>query len=47
MKEAELTLSSAQAIYASANEIREELWAQVVKNGYDAQEALQLVKQEL
>lgn len=36
LKEAELTLSSARAIYSSAEESREQLWAQVVKNGYDA-----------
>lgn len=36
LEEAELTLSSTQAIYSSAVETQEELWAQVVKNGYDA-----------
>lgn len=34
--EAELTLESAEAIYNSAKESDENLWAQVVKNGYDA-----------
>lgn len=34
--EAELTFSSARAIYTSASTDRENLWAQVVKNGYDA-----------
>lgn len=36
LEEAELTLLSARAIYDSAIESRAELWAQVVKNGYDA-----------
>ena len=36
LREAELTLNSAHAIYNSASEQHEELWAQVVKNGYDA-----------
>ena len=36
VKEAELTLESAEAIYNSAEESGESLWAQVVKNGYDA-----------
>jgi uncharacterized protein (UPF0332 family) len=36
LEEAELTLSSAQVIHNSAVETHEELWAQVVKNGYDA-----------
>lgn len=36
LKEAELTLESAQAILHSAEENNENLWAQVVKNGYDA-----------
>lgn len=36
LREAELTLSSARAVYESADESRENLWAQVVKNGYDA-----------
>lgn len=35
-EEAELTLESAEAIYNSAEESGENLWAQVVKNGYDA-----------
>jgi HEPN domain-containing protein len=34
--EAELTLESAEAIYNSAKKSDEDLWAQVVKNGYDA-----------
>lgn len=33
---AELTLESAQAIHNSATESGENLWAHVVKNGYDA-----------
>ena len=36
IEEAELTMESAKAIYDSAQETGEELWAQVVKNGYDA-----------
>jgi HEPN domain-containing protein len=36
LREAELTLSSAHAIYNSASEQQEAMWAQVVKNGYDA-----------
>jgi len=36
LKEAELTLESAEAIYSSAEKSDENLWAQVVKNGYDA-----------
>lgn len=36
LTEAELTLESAEAIYVSADESGENLWAQVVKNGYDA-----------
>jgi hypothetical protein len=36
LTEAELTLKSAAAIYKSADESGENLWAQVVKNGYDA-----------
>jgi HEPN domain-containing protein len=36
LEEAELTLESAEAIYNSAKESNEDLWAQVVKNGYDA-----------
>lgn len=35
-EEAELTLESAEAIYNSAEESGENLWAQVVKNGCDA-----------
>lgn len=35
-EEAELTLESAQAIHDSARETGNDLWAQVVKNGYDA-----------
>lgn len=35
-EEAELTLESAEAIYSSAEDSGENLWAQVVKNGYDA-----------
>lgn len=35
-EEAELTLASARAIYRAAEESGERLWAQVVKNGYDA-----------
>jgi HEPN domain-containing protein len=38
LAEAELTYSSAKAIYDSATENEENLWAQVVKNGYDAME---------
>ncbi len=36
LHEAELTLASARAIYESADESGANLWAQVVKNGYDA-----------
>lgn len=36
LEEAELTLESAQAIYRTAQEAGEMLWAQVVKNGYDS-----------
>lgn len=36
LTEAELTLESARAIYTSATEENRELWADVVKNGYDA-----------
>lgn len=36
MKAAELTLESAQAIYRTAQETGDELWSQVVKNGYDS-----------
>jgi hypothetical protein len=36
LNEAELTLESAQAIYNTASETGNKLWAQVVKNGYDA-----------
>lgn len=36
LEEAELTFESAQAIHNSARESGENLWAQVVKNGYDA-----------
>lgn len=36
LTEAGLTLESAAAIYRSADESGENLWAQVVKNGYDA-----------
>jgi len=36
VEEAELTLVSAEAIYSSAEESGGNLWAQVVKNGYDA-----------
>lgn len=36
LEEAELTLESAEAIYNTAEESGENLWAQVVKNGYDA-----------
>lgn len=38
LREAELTLSSARAIHASATADQVNLWAQVVKNGYDAME---------
>lgn len=38
LEEAELTLESARAIYRSAENSGEDLWAQVVKNGYDAME---------
>ncbi|PSG99220.1 MAG: hypothetical protein BRC29_03785 [Nanohaloarchaea archaeon SW_7_43_1] len=36
LREAELTLESAKAIYRSSEKSGEKLWAQVVKNGYDA-----------
>lgn len=36
LEEARLTLSSARAIYSVAEQSGENLWAQVVKNGYDA-----------
>lgn len=36
LNEAKLTLESAQAIYNTAVETGNTLWAQVVKNGYDA-----------
>lgn len=36
LNEARLTLESAQAIYNTATETGNQLWAQVVKNGYDA-----------
>lgn len=36
LAEAELTLSSARAIHQAATDTQENLWAQVVKNGYDA-----------
>ena len=36
LEEAKLTLDSAEAVYNSAEESEKELWAQVVKNGYDA-----------
>jgi len=36
VEEAELTWESAEAIYNSAEKSGENLWAQVVKNGYDA-----------
>lgn len=36
LEEAELTFLSAQAIYHSAVDTHDELWAHVVKNGYDA-----------
>jgi HEPN domain-containing protein len=36
LNEAELTLESAQAIYSTASETGNKLWAQVVKNEYDA-----------
>jgi HEPN domain-containing protein len=36
LEEAELTLKSAAVIYTSAEETGRDLWAQVVKNGYDA-----------
>lgn len=35
-EEAELTLESAEAIYNTAEKSGDNLWAQVVKNGYDA-----------
>jgi len=35
-EEARLTLQSAQAIYDAAEETGDDLWAAVVKNGYDA-----------
>lgn len=38
LEEAELTLKSATAIYESAEESNDELWADVVKNGYDSLE---------
>ena len=36
LEEAELTLASARAIFESADASGAEMWAQVVKNGYDA-----------
>ena len=36
LEEARLTLSSARAIHQAATAEREALWADVVKNGYDA-----------
>jgi len=36
LEEAELTLDSAEAIYNAADNSGKALWAQVVKNGYDA-----------
>lgn len=36
LEEAELTLEAAEAVYAAAAEGGQALWAQVVKNGYDA-----------
>jgi len=36
IEEAQLTMESAEAIYSSGKETGEALWAQVVKNGYDA-----------
>jgi HEPN domain-containing protein len=36
LEEAKLTLASAQAIFQTAEKSGDELWAQVVKNGYDA-----------
>ena len=36
LREANLTLRAAEAIHESATESGEQLWAQVVKNGYDA-----------
>lgn len=36
LREAELTLRAARAIYRAASEEGEALWATVVKNGYDA-----------
>lgn len=36
LEEARLTLSSARAIYRAATMEQEALWADVVKNGYDA-----------
>lgn len=38
LEEAELTLESAEVIHAFAEETGRNLWAQVVKNGYDAME---------
>lgn len=36
LEEARLTLASARAIFEAANSGRTDMWAQVVKNGYDA-----------
>jgi len=36
LKEARLTLESTRAIYNTATETGRNLWAQVIKNGYDA-----------
>jgi len=38
LEEAELTLISAEAIFKEAKETKKDLWAQVVKNAYDAME---------
>lgn len=36
LRESRLTLESARAVFRTAEETETELWAQVVKNGYDA-----------
>jgi len=36
LKEAELTLKSTKAIFHTSSENGDQLWAQVIKNGYDA-----------
>lgn len=38
LKEAELTLKSTKAIFQTSSNTGDKLWAQVIKNGYDALE---------